>query len=98
MYKRQLLDKNWNILIFPEGEREIAEELLPFKQGIGILAVEMRVPIIPVKIEGALKVLPRWKKFPGFGRVKIKIGKPIIIKTSSYIEATEQVESAIREL
>ncbi len=97
-YTGKLLDNGWSILIFPEGERARTPQLLPFKQGIGVLAAEMRVPIVPIKIEGALKVLPRWKKLPSFGKVTIKIGKPLIIKTGSYIEATEEIEKAVKEL
>lgn len=97
-YTGKLMDKGWNILIFPEGERTTTGEMLKFKQGIGILAVEMKVPIIPLKIENSIKILPRWKKWPSFGKTKIKIGKPIIIKEDSYLKATEIIEKEVKKL
>ncbi len=97
-YTGNLIDNGWNILIYPEGTRTTTGEILKFKQGIGVLAVEMKVAIIPIKIENAIKILPRWKKWPSFGRAKIKIGNPIIVKEDSYIKSTEIIEKAVRGL
>jgi long-chain acyl-CoA synthetase len=50
-YTGELIDKGWNILMFPEGQRTLDGELQPFQEGVGILAGEMRVPVVPVYIE-----------------------------------------------
>jgi long-chain acyl-CoA synthetase len=97
-YTGDLIDKGWNILIYPEGTRSWTGKLGEFKQGIGIMAVEMKVPIVPVRVENIIKVLPRWKKWPSFAKTKVKIGKPLIIKDVSYIRATEIIKKAVRDL
>ncbi len=45
------LDRGYSVLIFPEGRRSKTRELLPFKPGLGILAVEAFVPVLPVALE-----------------------------------------------
>ncbi len=97
-YTGSLIDKGWNILIYPEGERSKTGEFLEFKQGIGIVAVETKIPVIPIRVHGTRNSLPRGKNWPTFGRSKIKIGKPIIIKEDSYIKAANKIEKAIKEL
>lgn len=102
-YTGKLLDQGWSILVFPEGQISETGKILPFKLGAGLLAVEMGVPVVPVKITGTNKILPlHWRlpyprKFRG--RVKLVFGKPIFFsKKSSYLKATKTIEKAIREL
>lgn len=97
-YTGDLIDKGWNILVYPEGHMTSTGEIVKFKQGVGMLAVEMKVPIVPLKIENLIKILPKWKKWPSFGRAKIKIGKPIEIKQDSYIKTADRIEKTVRGL
>ena len=97
-YTGNLIYNKWNILIYPEGTRTVTGKMSEFKQGIGMLAVEMKVPIVPVKVENTMKMLPRNKFWPRFALAKLKIGKPLMIKEDSYIKATEIIEKAVRNL
>ena len=64
--------------IFPEGERTKTGKMNPFKLGIGIIASNMKVPIVPIKLEGLFEILPRNCNFPKKrGKVTLKIGKPL---------------------
>ena len=65
------------ICIFPEGARSISEELGEFKKGIGILAKELNVPVIPVYIQGSHYSWPRGVRFPRLCPIKLIFGKPI---------------------
>jgi 1-acyl-sn-glycerol-3-phosphate acyltransferase len=49
---RDRLARRVSVMIFPEGTRSRTEELLPFKDGAFHLAIESRVPILPVAIAG----------------------------------------------
>jgi long-chain acyl-CoA synthetase len=48
-----LLDGGWSVLIFPEGKLTVCGPMRPFKAGIGLLAAETRVPVVPVRVEVA---------------------------------------------
>lgn len=73
----KLTDTNHNILIYPEGTRSRTGKLAEFKEGIGIIAREISIPIVPIKIKGLYEVLPTGNYWPKFGKVEIKIGKPL---------------------
>jgi 1-acyl-sn-glycerol-3-phosphate acyltransferase len=66
-----------SIFLYPEGTRSPDGRILPFKKGPFALALEARVPICPVTIEGTGAIMPKnsWNIVPG--PVHVKIGKPI---------------------
>jgi long-chain acyl-CoA synthetase len=97
-YTGEHIDKGWNILMFPEGQRTLDGELQPFQEGVGILAGEMRVPVVPVYIEGLYEVLPRHRSMPRRGHVTVRFGKPLEFRKESYGDFTQRLESAVREL
>ncbi|MFA5354359.1 MAG: AMP-binding protein [Thermodesulfovibrionales bacterium] len=63
--------------IFPEGGRSIDGNLMPFKKGIGILALELQTPVIPAHIEGSFEAMPRGARFMRPGRIRVRFGKPL---------------------
>lgn len=71
-----VLRHNEVMCIFPEGGRSTDGTLQPFKKGVGILAKELQVKLVPVYIDGSYQVLPRGKFFPSFHKVKVIFGKP----------------------
>jgi long-chain acyl-CoA synthetase len=71
-----VLRHNKAICLFPEGGRSPDGSIQPFKKGVGILAHELNIPLIPVHIDGAFDALPREKCFPSFHRIKITFGTP----------------------
>jgi long-chain acyl-CoA synthetase len=64
------------VCIFPEGERTIDGEIKEFKKGVGILAKELNVPLIPVYIAGSYESWPRTKRLPKPYPIKITFGRP----------------------
>jgi len=64
------------LCIFPEGERTIDGDVKEFKKGVGILAKELNVPLIPVYIDGSYESWPRTKRLPKPHPIKIIFGKP----------------------
>jgi 1-acyl-sn-glycerol-3-phosphate acyltransferase len=49
---RDRLARRVSVMIFPEGTRSRTDELLPFKDGAFHLAIQARVPILPVALAG----------------------------------------------
>ncbi len=73
----RLLRSGESLLIFPEGTRSPYGHLQPFKRGIGYLAAESRVRVVPVWIEGAYAALPKGARWPQRHPVTVTFGKPI---------------------
>lgn len=93
-----LVEHGWNILIFPEGSRSWTGELTPFREGIGLLATELKVPVVPVRVRGTYRVLRRSAVLPRPGPVTVRFGHPMYVPPISYWEATRQIEKAVAEL
>jgi 1-acyl-sn-glycerol-3-phosphate acyltransferase len=67
-----------SVLFFPEGTRTMSGTMQPFKRGAFHLAQDARVPVVPIALIGAYRILPRHKWLPRWGlRAEIIIGEPI---------------------
>lgn len=102
-YTGELLDKKWSILFFPEGKHSLDGKMLEFQTGIGWLIKEMRVPVVPVKLEGMNKILPGdfgdKLDFPKRGNVSITFGKPVEPDyTKSIPEITKELQDLIAKM
>lgn len=70
--------KNGDLLIvFPEGKRSKDGKLQKAYNGIAKLALKAKVPVLPIGVIGANKVLPTGVFFPRFARCEVRIGKPM---------------------
>lgn len=89
-----------NIIAFPEGTRSRTRQILPFKKGPFMLALEAQVPIIPIAADTGGVLKPgRFKARPGV--VRMKIGQPIETagRTQQQRDALmEEVRAAIIQL
>lgn len=96
-------------MIFPEGCRTLDGSLLPFRNGIGVLAAELGVPIVPVWIHGTYEAWPVGQLLPRFGKVAVSFGKPVKINADErkewrfqgwdeYELATQKIREAVVEL
>jgi 1-acyl-sn-glycerol-3-phosphate acyltransferase len=74
---RTVLRAGRPVLIFPEGTRSTNGELLPFKPGIGLLALELGVPIIPCHIDGTFESMPKGKVLPRRRKVCVTFAPPV---------------------
>jgi|ETNmetMinimDraft_2_1059921.scaffolds.fasta_scaffold33710_1 1-acyl-sn-glycerol-3-phosphate acyltransferase len=71
------LKKGELVGIFPEGHRSMDGKLQKARVGIAKLALNAKVPIIPIGIIGSDKILPKGKRFLRFKRCVVNIGKPM---------------------
>jgi 1-acyl-sn-glycerol-3-phosphate acyltransferase len=74
-----VLSQGKSLCIFPEGGRSFGEEVLPFKKGVGIIALERKIPVVPVYIEGSSNALPRGAAFIRPSRIRVIFGEPFSI-------------------
>jgi long-chain acyl-CoA synthetase len=94
-----LADHGWSVLIYPEGTRSPNGELQPFKPGVGLLAVELGIPVVPIHLRGLHAVLPKGSRVPRRGPVEVTIGAPLrFLPGMDYVQAAQQLEREIRRL
>jgi long-chain acyl-CoA synthetase len=65
------------LCVFPEGGRSRDGNIKDFKKGVGIIAKELNVPVVPVAIRGTYEMLRPGQYFPRPARVSIAFGKPV---------------------
>jgi long-chain acyl-CoA synthetase len=72
-------DRGYSLLIFPEGEVNNSEDgrMAPFQDGIGLLAENLRLPIIPMRLDGVWQMKREHRRLARFGEVTVRIGAPI---------------------
>ncbi|CAN5248356.1 lysophospholipid acyltransferase family protein [soil metagenome] len=63
--------------IYPEGTRSPDGRLYRGKTGVARMALEARVPVIPVVLLGTERVQPVGRKWPRIHRIRIRIGTPL---------------------
>ncbi len=75
---RAWLRRGMPVLVFPEGTYSTAPQMLPFKRGAFVLAVEEGVPVVPVAIQGTRELTPGDRPlFAARARVRVEVLAPI---------------------
>jgi long-chain acyl-CoA synthetase len=97
-YIGDLIGAGYSILIFPEGRRTEAGEIAPFLPGVGMIAARLGVPVIPVRLDGLERVLPRHARFPTRATARCAFGAPILLTGNDYAALAARVEAAVRSL
>jgi 1-acyl-sn-glycerol-3-phosphate acyltransferase len=97
-----ILGQDGMLLVYAEGGRSRSDKLGEPKPGIGRIALESGVPVVPVAVYGSAKVR-RWKRFR-FPRVTVQFGEPIVFPVEEspsrerQLEAATEVFSRVREM
>jgi len=105
----RILNTGTSLVLFPEGTRSITGTLQSFKPGIGLLSLNLGIPVVPVYIKGAYTALPKGAWFPKFHKIEVKIGKSVLPnefksllerepKYIVYQKLTEKIRTSIEEL
>jgi long-chain acyl-CoA synthetase len=97
-YMGELVGDGYSILIFPEGRRTEAGEISRFQPGIGMIAARLGVPVVPVRLDGLDRVLPRHARFPSRASGRCAFGAPILLTGNDYADLAARVETAVRAL
>jgi len=82
-YAGEAMDHGWSVLIFPEGTETRDGQLQPFRAGIGLLASELNVPVIPIMLRGLFELKKKRQYFVRPGTVSVTFGEPITFARGS---------------
>jgi long-chain acyl-CoA synthetase len=94
-----LVDDGYSILIFPEGVRSPDGAMHDFRPGVGLMAVRLGIPVVPVHIRGLFEVLSVQDSWPRPGPVRLRFGKSLYFRERDDIrEVTETIEREVRRL
>lgn len=94
-----LADRGWSVLVFPEGQTTEDGKIAPFRAGIGLLARQLNIPVIPMRLEGLFDLKEAERIIARPGHVQVTIGQAV--RFSPHQDANEiarDLERRIREL
>ena len=83
--------------IYPEGTRSPDGRLYRGRPGIGWLALNSGLPVIPVAMSGTDRVLPPGHKVPRVGKVKIRVGEPLTFEAARSLPSASRQRRAITD-
>jgi len=101
--RRKLQEERAIFIIFPEGGRSRNGSMMSFKHGLGMLAAETNVPVVPCGLVGTFDALPPERNFPRPVSIKVMIGDALEFASISndrtgWSQVAASVESSIRDL
>jgi 1-acyl-sn-glycerol-3-phosphate acyltransferase len=78
------LQRGARVLFFPEGTFTAAAGLRPFRLGAFKVAAETGTPVVPLALQGTRRVLRGDSWLPRPGRIRLRIGAPIVPEGSGW--------------
>jgi len=85
--------------VFPEGRRTTDGEISPFRAGIGILARQLKVPVVPMRIDGLFPLKAEQRHFARRAEIKVIVGEPVQFpETMSEEEIARTLEQRVKSL
>jgi long-chain acyl-CoA synthetase len=98
-YAGEAVDRGYSVLVFPEGRLTTTGEMNPFRSGIGLLAENLGIPVLPMRIDGLYEVKKAAKKFAAPHKITVRIGKPMRFEPGTTPEQiTTRLSEAVKAL
>ncbi|MGH9729873.1 MAG: lysophospholipid acyltransferase family protein [Candidatus Acidiferrales bacterium] len=92
----QFLTEGISFVVFPEGTRSKDGQLKPFKKGTFVMAIQGRVPVVPVSILGSRERMPKGTLATIPGEILIRFA-PAIDSTAYTMEERELLLARVQE-
>jgi long-chain acyl-CoA synthetase len=94
-----LADRGWNVLVFPEGKTTEDGNIASFRSGIGLLAKQLNLPIVPMYLQGLFDLKQHERILARPGHVQVTIGAPVYITSDQNTnDVARDLERRVREL
>ncbi|GIK38576.1 MAG: 1-acyl-sn-glycerol-3-phosphate acyltransferase [Chloroflexota bacterium] len=98
------LDEGYGVVIYPEGTRSMTGQIGPFRRGIGrLIAAFPDVPVIPLRVSGTARAMPKGAAAPRPLTVHVRFGPPLHLQAdlndrASWQTAADAVREAVLQL
>jgi long-chain acyl-CoA synthetase len=94
-----LADRGWNILVFPEGQTTEDGRIAPFRAGVGLLAKQLNIPVVPIRLAGLFDLRQANRILTRPGHVQVTVGKPVRFSADQDPnEITKELERRVTQL
>jgi long-chain acyl-CoA synthetase len=97
-YTGELIKRGYCPLVFPEGARTPDGNMLPFRPGIGMMAIRLGLPVVPVYIDGLFEIYSLHDSWPKRGSVRVSFGQPHRFTSETYEEVSQELQRAVQNL
>jgi long-chain acyl-CoA synthetase len=95
------VDRGCSLLVFPEGVVNNSEDgrMAPFQSGIGLLAQNLSIPIVPMRLDGVWQMKRQHRRLARVGEVVVRVGAPITFPSGATpSEIAQTLEHKVRAL
>ncbi len=94
-------DRGYSLLVFPEGivnDRD-TPDMVPFQPGIGLLAQNLGISIVPMRLDGVWQMKQQHRRLAHRGELTIHIGAPVTFPHDTPpAEIASQLQFLVRSL
>ena len=100
-YAGESVDRGYSVLVFPEGEVNDSADgaMAPFQSGVGLLAENLRIPIVAMRLDGVWQMKRERRRLAHLGEITVRIGAPVTFPPgTSADEIARKLESFVRSL
>jgi 1-acyl-sn-glycerol-3-phosphate acyltransferase len=96
---KRLTADGWSMLIYPEGTRSRSGEVGKLRSGAAYLAVEHRLPMIPIYVQGTSAAMPVGRAWPRSHPVRVTFGDAVYpIPGDDHRSLTARLQEALTNL
>ena len=92
-----VLERELLLGIYPEGTRSPDATLYRGRTGIARMALESKVPVIPVAMIDTEKVMPIGQRYPNIQRVGVVVGEPLDFSRFAGMEGERAVLRSVTD-
>jgi long-chain acyl-CoA synthetase len=93
------VDRGYSVLVFPEGHHTTDGKMRPFRAGVGLLVNDLKIPVVPMRIDGLFEVKQAGKRTARPYQIKVKIGVPVSFAAGTKPEdIAAQLQAKVEQL
>lgn len=84
--ERFVVKTGGSLILYPEGTRSPNGEMQMFRDGAGLFAIRLGLPVVPAYIEGTSHILPKGQSIPRIGPITVRFGEALRLTTFPWSE------------